>query len=169
MAKLQAATGTMVEGYEQEALDLSQLDEIVKEVGEENSSLIPVLQRAQNAYGYLPGYVLRAVSDHLSVPLHQVLGVATFYSQFRLTPLGRHVIHQCDGTACHVRGSQKIIEALERELGIKAGDTTPDGRVSLDVVYCLGCCSIAPASLIDGEFSGHVTPEKMLRATEVLE
>ena len=153
----------------QESQDLAELDEIVKEAGEESGSLIPILQRAQDAYGYLSEDVLRAVAEKLSVPLSRVLGVATFYSQFRLRPIGRHVIQQCDGTACHVRGSQRIIESVERALGIKANETTPDLRITYDVVYCLGCCSIAPAALIDGEFYGHLTPDKMLQLIDNLE
>ncbi len=146
-----------------------ELNDILREVGEESSSLIPVLQRVQGARGYLPGPVLSEVSERLSIPLHQVLGVATFYSQFRLAPLGRHVIHVCDGTACHVRGSRKIVEALERELNTEVGGTTPDNRISFDVVYCLGCCSISPAVMIDGEFVGQMTPDNMLRAVDKLE
>jgi NADH-quinone oxidoreductase subunit E len=145
------------------------IDDILQETGDRDLSLIPLLQKVQSTLGYLPRQVMSQVSERLSVPLHQVLGVATFYSQFRLMPLGRHVIQVCDGTACHVRGSRKIVEALERELGTEAGGTTPDGRISFDVVYCLGCCSISPAVMINGESVGHMTPEKMLRAIATLE
>ena len=146
----------------EETLDLTKLDEIVKEVGEERGGLIPILQRAQHAYGYLPEEILRAISERLSVPLSHVLGVATFYSQFHLTPRGRHVIQQCDGTACHVRGAKRIISTVERELGIKAGETTSDLKLTYEVVYCLGSCALAPTAMVDDQVAGRLTPEKML-------
>ena len=152
-----------------DALDLTKLDEIIKEVGEERGALIPILQRAQRAYGYLPKEVLREISDRLSISLSRVFGVATFYSQFHLTPRGRHIIQQCDGTACHVRGASRIISTVERELGIKAGETTPDLKLTYEVVYCLGCCAIGPAAMVDGQVMGNLTPDKMIRVIEELE
>ncbi len=153
----------------EEVLDLTKLDEIAKEVGEERGALIPILQRAQHTYGYLPKEVLRAISERLSVPLSRVLGVATFYSQFHLTPRGRHVIQQCDGTACHVRGAKRIISAVERKLGIKAGEMTPDLKLTYEVVYCLGCCAIGPAAMVDEQVVGQLVPEKMLKIIDELE
>ncbi len=152
-----------------DALDLTKLDEIIGEVGKERGALIPILQRAQRAYGYLPKEVLREISDRLSISLSRVFGVATFYSQFHLTPRGRHVIQQCDGTACHVRGAKRIISTVERELGIKAGETTPDLKLTYEVVYCLGCCAIGPAAMVDGQVMGNLTPDKMIRVIEELE
>jgi len=152
-----------------DALDLTKLDEIIGEVGKERGALIPILQRAQRAYGYLPKEVLREISDRLSISLSRVFGVATFYSQFHLTPRGRHVIQQCDGTACHVRGASRIISTVERELGIKAGETTPDLKLTYEVVYCLGCCAIGPAAMVDGQVMGNLTPDKMIRVIEELE
>jgi len=152
-----------------ETLDLTKLDEIVGEVGEERGALIPILQRAQRAYGYLPKEVLREISDRLSISLSRVFGVATFYSQFHLTPRGRHVIQQCDGTACHVRGAKRIISTVERELGIKAGETTPDLKLTYEVVYCLGCCAIGPSAMVDGQVMGNLTPDKMIQVIEELE
>ena len=153
----------------EEVLDLTKLNEIVKEAGEESGALISILQRAQHDYGYLPKGVLRAIAERLSVPLSRVLGVATFYSQFHLTPRGRHVIQQCDGTACHVRGAGRIISTMERELGIKAGETTPDLKFTYEVVYCLGCCAIGPSAIVDGQVLGKLTPEKMVQVIEELE
>jgi len=152
-----------------DALDLTKLDEIIKEVGKERGALIPILQRAQKAYGYLPKEVLREISDRLSISLSRVFGVATFYSQFHLTPRGRHIIQQCDGTACHVRGASRIISTVERELGIKAGETTPDLKLTYEVVYCLGCCAIGPSAMVDGQVMGNLTPDKMIRVIEELE
>lgn len=153
----------------EEDLDLTKLDQIVEEAGAEKGSLIPVLQKAQGLYGYLPPQVLRLIAGRLGVALSKVYGVATFYSQFHLTPRGRHIIQQCDGTACHVRGAAKIIKAVEQELGIKAGETTPDLKCTYEVVYCLGSCALAPTAIVDGQVAGRLTPEKMLRLVENLD
>jgi len=144
-----------------ESLDLTRLDRIVDEVGDEKGSLIPVLQKAQEVYGYLPPEVLRSISDRLGVSLTKVYGVVTFYSQFYLTPRGRHIIQQCDGTACHVRGAARLIETVEQELGITAGDTTPDFKCTYEVVYCLGSCALAPMAIVDGQVARQLTPDKM--------
>ena len=107
-----------------------------------------------------------AVSEYLGVPSSKIYGVATFYSQFRLKPLGRHVISLCRGTACHVNGSEKLIPVLEQELKCKVGETTDDGKFTLNVVACLGACSLAPVISIDNEFYGGVKPsdiKKILR------
>ncbi len=153
----------------EEALDLATLDDIIKEAGKEHGTLIPILQKAQHTYGYLPKKVLRAVAEKLSIPLSRVFGVATFYSQFHLTPRGRHIIQQCDGTACHVRGAARIIEAVERGLGIKAGETTPDLRCTYEVVYCIGSCALAPTAIVDDQVAGRLTPEKTLSLIENLD
>jgi len=146
----------------EEGFDLTKLDQIVEEAGAEKGSLIPVLQKAQGVYGYLPPQVLRSIADRLGVALSKVYGVATFYSQFHLTPRGRHIIQQCDGTACHVRGAARIIKVVEQELGIKAGETTPDLKCTYEVVYCLGSCALAPTAMIDNRVARGLTPEKML-------
>jgi NADH:ubiquinone oxidoreductase subunit E len=145
-----------------EDLDLTKIEHIIGEVGEEEGGLIPVLQKAQDVFGYLPREVLESIADRLGVSLTKVYGVATFYSQFHLTPRGRHIIQQCDGTACHVRGAARIIETVERELGIKAGETTPDLKCTYEVVYCLGSCALAPTAMIDDQVARGLTPEKML-------
>lgn len=146
----------------EETLDLSLLEPIFEQFQAEKGALIPVLQRAQEIYGYLPKEVLQQISERMKVPLSQVYGVVTFYAQFYLTRRGKHIIRQCDGTACHVRGAAKIIRAVEQELGIKAGGTTPDYRVTYEVVYCLGSCGLAPTAMVDNEVVGHLVPEKML-------
>ena len=153
----------------EETLDLSPLEPIFEEFQEQKGALIPVLQRAQDIYGYLPAKVLEEISKRMHVPLSQVYGVATFYSQFYLTRRGRHVVRQCDGTACHVRGAAKIIRAVEQELGIKAGETTPDYRITFEVVYCLGSCGLAPTAMIDDKVYGRLVPEKMLEILRSLD
>jgi NADH-quinone oxidoreductase subunit E len=150
-------------------LDLTRLDRIVEEVGQDQGSLIPVLQKAQDVYGYLPAEVLRSISDRLGVSLTKVYGVTTFYSQFHLTPRGRHIVQQCDGTACHVRGAARIIDAVERELGIQAGETTSDLKCTYEVVYCLGSCALAPMAIVDDQVKRQLTPDKMLDIVKNLE
>jgi NADH-quinone oxidoreductase subunit E len=153
----------------EEQIDLSLLEPILAEFDPQKGALIPVLQRAQDIYGYLPARVLEAISERMSVSLSQVYAVATFYSQFYLTKRGRHIIRQCDGTACHVRGAAKIIRAVEQELGITAGETTPDYRVTYEVVYCLGSCGLSPVAQVDGEVVGRLVPEKMLEIVRSLD
>jgi len=152
----------------EETLDLSLLEPVFEEFQTQKGSLIPVLQRAQDFYGYLPAEVLNRISERMGIPLSQVYGVATFYSQFYLTRRGRHIIRQCDGTACHVRGAAKIIRVVEQELGVKAGETTPDYRVTYEIVYCLGSCGLAPVAMVDGEVIGQLVPEKMIEVVRAL-
>ncbi len=153
----------------EETLDLSLLEPIFDEFETQRGTVIPVLQRAQDIYGYLPPEVLQRISERMRVPLSQVYGVATFYSQFYLTRRGKHIIRQCDGTACHVRGAAKIIRAVEQELGIKAGETTPDYRITYEVVYCLGSCGLSPTAMVDNEVVGRLVPEKMLEIVRSLD
>lgn len=154
---------------EEETLDLTPLDEILDEYETERGAVIPVLQQAQAIYGYLPRQVLEAIAQKMRVPVSQVYGVVTFYSQFYLTRRGRHIVRQCDGTACHVRGAGRIIQAVEKELAIKAGETTPDYRVTYEVVYCLGSCGLSPTAMADGEVVGHLVPERMVEIVRGLD
>jgi NADH:ubiquinone oxidoreductase 24 kD subunit len=123
----------------------------------DRSSLIPLLQDVQNIYGYLPENALRDISDFVKVPLSRVYGVATFYNQFRLMPLGENIIRVCRGTACHVKNSANLLFALESELGIEAGQTTRDKKFTLEVVNCIGACSIAPVILVNDDYHGRIT------------
>jgi len=152
----------------EETFDLSLLEPVFEEFQDQKGTLIPVLQRAQDIYGYLPKEALETISTRMRVSLSQVYGVTTFYSQFYLTRRGRHIIRECDGTACHVRGAAKIIRGVERELGIKAGETTPDYRATYEVVYCLGSCGLAPVAMVDGEVVGRLIPEKMVEIVRSL-
>jgi len=153
---------------EEETLDLAPLEVVFEEYESKKGAIIPVLQKAQDIYGYLPKDVLQTISRRMRVPLSQVYGVATFYSQFYLTKRGRHIVRQCDGTACHVRGSARIISVVERDLGISAGETTPDYRVTYEVVYCLGSCGLAPTAVIGDNVYGHLNPEKMIELVREL-
>lgn len=145
--------------------DLSLLDPVFDELGNSEGSLITVLQRAQEIYGYLPTDVMYAVADRLSVSPARVMGVATFYTQFRLAPVGKYLIMLCKGTACHVNGAETIEKALCGELGIKDGETTADGLFSLKTVACLGCCSLSPVMMINEEVFGSLTSQ---RAVEII-
>ncbi len=145
----------------QETFDLEPLDRVIDEFGGKAGTLIPVLQRAQDIYGYLPPDVLRHVSDKTGIPLSQIYGVVTFYAQFYLTRRGKCIVKQCDGTACHVRGAGKIIDVIEKELRVKAGETTPDYQFTFEVVYCLGSCGLSPVATINDKVVGRLVPEKM--------
>jgi NADH-quinone oxidoreductase subunit E len=152
-----------------ETLNLTGLDEILQAYRGQRGAVIPVLQKAQKIYGYLPGEVLRRIAKGLRVPLSRIYGVATFYSQFYLTRRGRHIIRQCDGTACHVRGSAQIIEKIEKQLEIKAGQTTTDYKVTYEVVYCLGSCGLAPVATVDDTAVGKLAPQRMAAIVQNLE
>lgn len=124
---------------------------------DERGALMPVLQKAQEIYGYLPIEVQTIIAEELDLPLSEVYGVATFYSQFSLNPKGKHRISVCLGTACYVKGADKILEALEEKLGIKVGECTPDGLFSLDSCRCVGACGLAPVVMIDEDVYGRLT------------
>lgn len=136
--------------------DLSLLDEALEGLPRTEASIIPALQRAQDAYGYLPKSVLAKVADELGASWAKVYGVATFYAQFHLKPRGRHIILVCRGTACHVGGASGIISALEQRLGVAEGETTEDLEFTLETVACLGACALAPVMVVDGGYHGHL-------------
>ena len=148
---------------QEETFDLAPLYGVLDEYRSQRGAVIPVLQKAQELYGWLPREVLEIVAREMKVPLSQIYGVVTFYSQFYLARRGRHVCRQCDGTACHVKGAARIIDTVENSLGIRAGETTPDYRVTFEVVYCLGSCGLAPVAMIDDKVVGHLVPESMVK------
>jgi len=122
----------------------------------DKSNLIGLLQEVQEIYGFLPEYALQDVSEFLGIPVSRIYGVATFYNQFRLKPLGKHIVRVCRGTACHVKNSANILFAMETTLGIKAGETTRDKNFTLETVACIGACSIAPVINVDSDYYGRV-------------
>ena len=142
-------------------LEYSEVDKIIESYYCEKSALIAIFQEIENLYGYLPAWTLRHVSEKLNVPMIQVFGVASFYDAFHLTPRGKHLIRVCLGTACYLRGSARIIEALENELGIKDGETTPNLEFSLQSVRCLGACALAPVMVIGEHYFDKMTPTKV--------
>lgn len=147
-------------------LDLEAVATIVDRVGGSTSDLIPILQRLQNHYGYLPEAVVAEVARLTGIPSSRVYGVITFYAQFSTTPSGRHKVCVCQGTACHVRGGRGVLRAVEGELGIRAGETSDDLAYSLETVACLGACSLAPVMTVDSQYFGKLTGVKVTAALE---
>ncbi|MGF7184268.1 NADH-quinone oxidoreductase subunit E [Desulfitispora alkaliphila] len=142
------------------------LKEVIGKFCNQRGALIPVLQAAQDIYGYLPKEVLIKISEDLNLPLSKVYGVVTFYAQFHLKPRGRHIIRVCLGTACHVRGGAKVLERIEKELGISDGSTTEDLRYTLESVACIGACGLAPVIMVGDDTHGRLEPEQI---PEILE
>lgn len=137
----------------------AQVDAILAKYQDQRGTLIPILQDVQQAYGYLPKDVIMYMAEKTGVPASQIYGVATFYAQFHLNPRGRHVVRVCRGTACHVRGSKLVLEAIEKKLGVTAGGTTADQRFTLETVACIGACGLAPVMMVDDDTHGRLTPE----------
>ncbi|HIE31447.1 MAG TPA: NADH-quinone oxidoreductase subunit NuoE [Methanosarcinales archaeon] len=146
---------------EQEDVDIDAIDSIIERHNVDVELLISILQDVQSEYNYLPADALRRVAERLQVPLIQVYSVATFFKAFSLVPRGRHSIHVCLGTACHVRGVQQVLGQIERDLEVKAGGTTDDGEFTLETVNCLGACALGPIVMVDDEYHGQMTPEKV--------
>jgi len=144
-----------------EEKDLEKITTLIGDNTNGRGTLVPLLQDINTEYGYLPEDILRYVSADLHIPLSQIYNIVTFYKTFRLTPRGRYVISVCLGTACHVRGGPKILEALERNLGIKVGQTTPDLNFTLEAVRCVGCCGLAPVVMVGDDFHGKMTQVKI--------
>ena len=143
-----------------DGIDLSKLRPTLDKYKNVEGSLITILQIAQDIYGYLPMELLEHIAGEVGVKPAKVMGVVSFYTQFRMAPAGKHLIMLCQGTACHVNGSVGIEEAICDELGIVAGETTDDGLFTLTNVACLGCCSLSPVMMVDGETFGTLTPDK---------
>lgn len=145
-----------------EKSDLTLIEDVLKEYASVKGSLITILQKTQDIYGYLPIDVIYHIAERTGSTPARVLGVATFYAQFRLQPIGKYLIMLCQGTACHVNGSERIEAAIKQELGIKDGETTADGLFTLKNVACLGCCSLSPVMMINDETYGSLTPDKAI-------
>ncbi|MCL0095212.1 NADH-quinone oxidoreductase subunit NuoE [Dehalococcoidia bacterium] len=137
------------------------LDRILASHKRERAKLIPILQEVQVQLGYLPEQAMLEIAEYLQIDGSAVYGVATFYNQFRLTPPGKHPVKVCMGTACHMKGGTFVLEAWERELNIKVGETTPDGEFSLERVACVGCCTMAPVTVFEETVHGKMTPARI--------
>ena len=148
-----------------EAAQLKQLDDVIGTYRQKPGALIPVLQIAQNLFGYLPETALKRISLALELPYSEVAGVVGFYSFFSTVPRGEHLIRVCLGTACYVRGGKQVLEAIKKHLGIDVGQTTPDRQFSLEVARCFGACGLAPAMMIDDDIHQRV---KAARVQDIL-
>lgn len=135
--------------------------EIVKKYNKDKSQLVSILQDIQTEYNYLPRTALEKLSKKLDMPQSQIYSMATFFRAFSLKERGKHIVNVCLGTACHVRGADLILESLERQMGVKRGATTGDGKFTLESVNCMGCCATGPVVKIDEEYFGHMTNDKV--------
>ncbi len=140
-------------------ISMDEINSLIDQAGSEGS-VIGVLESVQTRYRYLPPQALILVSERFNIPLSQIYGVATFYNAFSLKPKGKHLLHVCMGTACHVRGSPQVLDRLETKLGVRAGATTRDRLFTLETVNCLGACALGPIVVADGEYSGQMTAQK---------
>ena len=153
---------------QQASSDLSLIEPVLETYAEVPGSLIAILQETQDIYGYLPMDVMELISARTGTAIASVIGVATFYAQFRLQPVGKYLIMLCQGTACHVNGSELISAAITDELGIEDGQTTEDGLFSLKHVACLGCCSLSPVMMVNGKVYSSLTPDKAKKVLRTL-
>ena len=136
-------------------------EELIDSYIDRKEQLISLLQDIQAEYNYLPRDVLTRVSEKLELPLSQVFGVATFFQAFSLKPRGRHTVMVCMGTACHVKGGQRLVDKMARDYGMKPGETTQDERYTLETVNCLGACALGPVVVVDGKYESQVNPDKL--------
>ncbi|NLX69550.1 MAG: NADH-quinone oxidoreductase subunit NuoE [Clostridiales bacterium] len=143
----------------QDKQKFAELQKVVEEYKGQEGSLMPILHTAQEIYGYLPLEVQNYIAEELGIPLTDVYGVATFYSQFTLKPKGQYKIGLCMGTACYVKGAQKVLDKLQEVLNIEVGDTTDDGKFTLEATRCLGACGLAPVMMINDQVYGRLTPD----------
>lgn len=143
---------------EQIAAKNAELEAYISENKDVEGVLIPVMQKAQELFGYLSLETMELISERLDVPVSEIYGVATFYALFSLTPKGENVISVCTGTACYVKGAQLVLDEVKKQLGIESGETTPDGKFSIQDTRCLGCCGLAPVMVINNDVYGRLEP-----------
>ncbi|ACB84830.1 NADH-quinone oxidoreductase subunit NuoE [Natranaerobius thermophilus] len=143
--------------------EVKKVENLVKKHQDKKGAAIPILQDIQKELGYIPKEVLPKVTSLTKIPESDLYSIVTFYSQFRLQPVGDNLIHVCHGTACHLAGAEEITNALVRELEIGDEGTSPDGKFTVEKVACLGCCSLAPVMTINGETHGRLTPDKAVK------
>jgi len=148
-----------VETTAREELNFTVIDDIVHKHNVEPGAVIPILQEIQDTYGYVPPVAIQRVAESMNIPASEIFGIVTFYAQFRLQPLGRHLIKVCHGTACHLCGAEMVAETLSQFAGAREGETSRDSMFTVERVACLGCCSLAPCIMLDNETHGQLTPE----------
>jgi NADH-quinone oxidoreductase subunit E len=143
--------------------DLTLIDTVIEKYKHKKGNLIPLLQAAQTIYGFIPKSVFIRIAEKTGLSLSDMYGVATFYAQFRLNPVGKHIIKVCHGTACHVQNANAITDSLQESLGVKDGETTEDRLFTLESVACLGCCSLAPVMMIGEDTFGKLTGSEAVK------
>ena len=139
----------------------ARVDKVLESYTREKANLIPILQQVQLVLGYLPAEAMRRIAQFVDVPECSVFGVATFYAQFQLLPRGRNIVRVCRGTGCYVKGAPRLIDELEKLLGVKEGETTPDMEYTLETVACFGSCALAPVMVVNDKVYGRMTPDKV--------
>jgi NADH-quinone oxidoreductase subunit E len=142
-------------------MDTAKIDQIINKHNADAGSLIQILLDIQSENNWLPKEALTRISETLDVPMSRIRHITTFYKTFSLVPKGRHEIHVCTGTACHVRGAENVLEAVETATGVKAGETDPDLNYSVETVGCIGCCALGPVVVVDGEYHGNIAPAQI--------
>lgn len=142
-------------------MEIGKIDQIIDKHNAEAGSLIQILLDIQSENNWLPEKALSRVSETLDVPMSRIRHITTFYKTFSLVPKGRHEVHVCTGTACHVRGAERVLEAVEEVTGVEAGETDPDLNFSVETVGCIGCCALGPVVVVDGEYHGNITPTEI--------
>lgn len=161
MVNTSAVQDTQVVVPEYEATFEGRLSEILSTYSGNESELITILQKVQQEFGYVPEFAIKEIAEFLRLPEVTVFGVTTFYAQFKLIPTGRNIVRVCRGTACHVRGGARILREVEKQLGIKPSETTPDLEYSLETVACIGACALSPAMVINDRVHGRITPQRV--------
>ncbi len=151
-----------------EAPSLAVIDAIAHKHNVQPGAVIPVLQEIQEVYGYIPPAAIQRIGENMGVPASEIFGIVTFYAQFRLKPIGKNHLKVCHGTACHLGGAERVSDTLCQCVGAKEGETSPDGNFTVEKVACLGCCSLAPCVMVNGEVHGRLTPESVTKAMSQL-
>jgi NADH-quinone oxidoreductase subunit E len=149
--------GTRVE----KQISLTYIDAVISKHNVQPGGIIPVLQEIQDTYGYIPSVAIHRISENTNISISEIYGIATFYSQFRLQPVGKNMVKVCHGTACHLNGAEKVAHDIARATGTQEGETSADGQFTVERVACLGCCSLAPCVMVNEEVHGRLTSEEI--------
>jgi len=148
-----------IKAKDREELSFTVIDAIAHKHNVQPGGVIPALQEIQDAYGYIPPVAIERIAENIGVPASEIYGIVTFYSQFRLEPVGENVIKVCHGTACHLSGAERIAQVIAQATGAEEGETSQDGKFTMERVACLGCCSLAPCIMVNNKVHGRLTPE----------
>ncbi len=159
ITEIKQTSGTVAE--KEQSNVTAQVDKVLESFTGDKAELIPILQQVQQAFGYLPDEAMSRIAEFVDVPECTVFGVATFYAQFKFVPVGRNVVKVCRGTGCYVKGAPRILDEVEKLLGIKDGETTPDLEYTLETVACFGSCALAPVMVVNDRVYGRLTPDKV--------